>query len=180
MDAVVDHDGALRFDQAVRQQLCARGLTVAGHTRRAFEARENLLRYRTEEERTTRLRAVQETLKSVQVMTGDDRSFRRQLMDELSVAVIYDVKEIELRASGRNYARVVAKAIEQPVEVKELAGRCRGARQAAAHRRANLFDRERLGMIVSKLREQHLSDQIHARPVLFQHVADDCEAWHTH
>src|SRR5262249_4819968 len=120
MHAVGYNHRAFRSDQIVRQQLIARGRAIARHQRCSAKTAERSFHHLFEKDRTVLLLRIHQALKSVEVMAGNNRSLNRQLVQELSIAVIDHVEKIELSPVVTNYSRIVPKAIEEAVGVKEM------------------------------------------------------------
>ena len=59
--------------------------------------------------------AGQHTLKGVEVVTHDDAIGRREARHQMRVAVVDDVKEVEVLASGLEPARIVPHAVDDAI-----------------------------------------------------------------
>jgi hypothetical protein len=96
-------------------------------------------------------------------------------MDELRVAVIDDVEEIEAIGEARDDPRIVPQTVRDAIGAPHPR-RLPGAWQspgAAVHRRPDERRRDRGRMLALETIEEHVGDKIHARPPLFEVVGDD-------
>ena len=93
--AVSDNAQPFRFDELVSQDLVLRRKTVAGNSCRLLEASQCVSGHRTKGPRSFFLRRFQKAPERIQVVTRDDCPLRRQVMNKLRIAVIYNVKQIE-------------------------------------------------------------------------------------
>src|SRR5205085_4171702 len=136
---------------------------VTGDARGAAETSHNPPGHLLEKRRATLCLAVQQTSESIQIMASDDGSFRRQLMNQLRVAVVYDMEEIKLRATAAQEARVIPEAIEQPICFEQFTATCPRQRKAATQQRSYRRHRDRFPVLALQIIEQHVRNQLHAR-----------------
>jgi hypothetical protein len=94
-------------------------------------------------------------------------------MNELGITMIYNVVKIKA-ADCPKVPRIVPKAVEEPVGA--MAGAVRAGRaqvaEAPDHLRAHAHGFHASWRAVVQVVQQHLSNQIHAGPFLFEHIAD--------
>jgi hypothetical protein len=105
----------------MRQQLIARSHAVAGNKRRLLKPAERAPHHRFEEKRPRLLLRIQQTLKRIQVMTTDDCPLRRQLMQQLSITVIDQMKEIEVIPNLSRHPRIIPEPIKKPIRIEQVA-----------------------------------------------------------
>jgi len=83
------------------------------------------------------IRRIQEAVKGVQVMARDYCAIGWKPMDEVSVAVIDNMEQIELSPSSPHPSRAIPKAIYKPVSVEEATGYSLDPREPTPHGRAD-------------------------------------------
>ena len=113
-------------------------------------------------------------------MAGDDRPAGRQGVDELGVAVVDDVVDVE-RVAAREAAEVagvVGVSVQEPVGVPRRPGQAapREPAEPAAERRADPDRLDLAGVPAREVVQDHLGDEVHARPPLLGVVGDDRDA----
>jgi hypothetical protein len=110
------HDGdAIAVDETVRQQFVAHGRGIAADVRSLTEPGEYPSRQHLEPLRA-RLRVGQkDTTEGVQVVTCHYGASRGKRMNEVTVAVIDDVKEVETPSDRSEMPRIVEDSIDQSV-----------------------------------------------------------------
>src|SRR5439155_6732123 len=119
---------------------------------------------------------LEDAAKRIQVVTEDAGALGRQRVNELAVAVIADVKQIELVAHvAAREARIIAHAIDQPIDV-ERAGASAEVARVSSELRADTSRLKLQRGIVLEFAREHLRDQIHARPALFGIITEDRQA----
>ena len=114
-------------------------------------------------------------------MTGHHRSPGRQLVDEVTVAVIHHVIQVERARHLSQRARIVP--LPRGNAVEDVGVRHRRERQPAQSARHGWANQSRLHRVLVRLgqmRHQHVGDQVHARPALFEVVGDDRHAQNAH
>jgi hypothetical protein len=119
----VNRINAIRDDMQARgrndrmcEQIITRGLAVARDHRRLAQAAQDAPRHRSEPPRAPLAPRLEEAPKRIQVVARDNRAIAWKCVDELAVAVIDDMIQIE-RTSPTKGARVVPEAIHEAVGV---------------------------------------------------------------
>ena len=97
-------------------------------------------------------------------------------MNELSVAVIDNVKQIKLSAQPSRRAWIIHEAIQEAVSIEATPRGCLPARETATQMRRETRRGERIGVVLLQVVAEHLADEIHAGPVFFNEVAKNGEA----
>jgi hypothetical protein len=180
MNAIRDNNRSLRRDQLVSQQFVTRSIAYADHARRLAKTTHDASGHAPEQKRAALRLVLKETPESIHIMTGDNGSLSREFVNQMSVAVIYNVKEIELRATAAKEARVIQEAVEQAVGFEPCTILKTALRKTTMHQRGETRRVNYSGMFLLQVLEQHVRDQIHARPILFPVITNDCEARQTH
>src|SRR5437764_387147 len=93
----------------------------------------------------------------------------------MRVAVVTQMKQVELLDSPLEVARVVPEAVEQPVGVQTPAlfpeeGQ---AAETTPEWRAEPRDPKTVGVHAVQMGQQHFRAEIHARPVFFRVIAEN-------
>src|SRR4029450_622899 len=76
--------------------------------------------------------------------------------------------------------RIVPEAVQKSVGVKGDIPGSGDAREPTPHGWTETRGKYGSRMILSKVTKQHLSDQVHAGPILLQKITDDCNAGQGH
>lgn len=87
--------------------------------------------------------------------------------------MIYDMKQIELTVYPLNEARIVPEAVYEPVGVEALAYAILATRESPPHGRTDARHGKEVTIVPLQMIDQHISDQIHAGPILFLKITDD-------
>ena len=124
---------------------------------------------------------VEQAAEGVEVVAGDDHPARRQLVDELAVAVIDQVIQVELARAGRPTGAHGGNPRSDSGAGRRSAPRpgrrTTGQRgQAVVERRGNPGGRDLVGVVPVQVGQDLLAGQVHARPAFFGEVADDGQA----
>src|SRR5262245_11827611 len=114
MNAVGHNDGALTRNQGCRDELITRGLADTQDSPRRSHARQQAPAERTCEKRASD-GPVERAVERVQIVARDERPLRRKMQDQMRVAMVRDVEEIEGSAAGAQPVRVVPEAVENPI-----------------------------------------------------------------
>ena len=174
----VRHDGQpIAVGQAVREDRIARGHAVARHPRRAPKAVENPPRHRAERRGAPLDRWVEHAAKRIDVVAGDDGPLRRKLAHQMGVAVVDDVKNVNVVARLAEPPRIVEQPVRKPIE-REGGLRASGKRHRSrptAERRLKP-DRLDVAPLPAEALDEHLGDEVHARPLLFCEIAHHTDA----
>jgi hypothetical protein len=159
----------------VTQQLIARSHAIASNKRSFLKPAKRPPHHRFEEKGPRLLLRIQQTLKSVQIMTSNDCPFRRQLMQQLPITMIDQMKQIKVIADPSHHPRIIPEPIQKPVSIKPLALRCLLASafcllpcQSSPHLRADFRYLNRPRAITLKVPQQHLADEVHAGPAFLE------------
>ena len=105
-------------------------------------------------------------------MARHDGPFRGQVVDELRIAVIHDVEEIEPIALRFEPTRIVPQPVTNPVGIEhDFWIISVNSRKSSPHRRAQP-DGFEVSVKLPQTLLKHQSDEIHARPILFKQIAD--------
>jgi len=105
---------------------------------------------------------------------------RRKLVDELSIAVIDNMEQVELLAPSPQPPRIIPEAVHKAVGAKGDVPGSGDAREPTMHRWTEARREYRSRMVLSKVVKQHLSNQVHAGPILLQQITDDSNAGQGH
>jgi len=134
----VRHDrAAIGSDSSPGYERVPRGVAVAGNMSRLAQPGQDVTRHRTEYRRSALQRWIENTAEGIEIVARHDRPFRRQTMHEMRVAVIDDVKHIEVIPLLTQLARIIPEAPGQPVSQVRAAASTyhRQSRPAPRHRR---------------------------------------------
>ena len=101
-------------------------------------------------------------------------------MDELSVAVVDNMEKVEVLVPSPQPPRIIPEAVQKPVGVKGDVPGSGEACEPTMHGWTEARSEYGSGMVLSKVVKQHLSNQVHAGPILLQQVTDDCNAGQGH
>ena len=175
----VRHDcRAVAGDAGLRDEGVAGGVAVAGDVTGLLQPVQNVAGHRAKERRARLELRVEHAAKGIQVVTGDDRPGGRQPVDELRVAVVDDVKQIEASGKPGREPRIVPQAVRHPVDAPHPCRPTRPGNRAARRlqRGPDEGRHNRRGMLALQAIEEHVGDEIHARPPLFEVVSDDRDA----
>ena len=115
---------------------------------------------------------MQQGLKGIQIVTGNDSAFGWQLMQELSIAVIEDMEQIKVRLVASQKSWVIPEAVQEAIGIKTTAICGAVACEPPPHGWANACRLEHVSIIRLQVTEQHVCNQIHARPTLFAEVTN--------
>ena len=139
---------------------------------------QDVARHRAEHRRPRLELRVEHAAERVEIVARDDRPAGRQPVDELRVAVVDDVKQIEAAGKAGHEPRVVPEPVRDPIGAPHPRVRPAPGNRAGPppHRRADEGRRDRRGMLALQPVEEHVGDEVHARPPLFEVVSDDRDA----
>src|SRR6516162_4286777 len=135
MYAVGDNRNASRIDQPERQNVFSRRRARTDDLRRFPETAQRVFRHGSKRQRPSFMAGLEDAAESVQIMARHNRSLRRQLMDQLRIARVHDVKYIELVTAAPQPARIIPKPVEQTVTVEHEPGCVADASEPSLHRR---------------------------------------------
>ena len=96
MNAVRYDGDMIGRDQPKTENLVARCHAVRHHVRRFSESAENAFRHGAKPTRARLALRLQHANERIQIVAGDHGSVRRQVMDQLGIAMIDQMKQIEL------------------------------------------------------------------------------------
>ena len=154
-----------------------RGGAVARHARDLLQPAKDSRRHPAKWCRAPLRPGVEHAPERIEIVARDNGPFGRQLVREVRVAVVRDVKEISLVALPAQPARIVEQPVRETIEGKRG---CRAAEQwngggAAAKRRLQPH-RFHVAALPSEALYEHVGHQIHARPALLGQIADDANS----
>ena len=112
MHSVGHHFQALAGNKAAPDNIVASCAANAVHSGGLTEASEDSPRHRTKRPRTMLNVRLQKTLERIEIVTGDDASIGRQMMNQMTIAVIDNMKNIEARSIARDPSRVNREPVE--------------------------------------------------------------------
>ena len=118
---------------------------------------------------------IEQTAERIQVVAIHPSAIRRQLMNQMRVAMVANVEAVEIPCTAAHKLGVIPKSIDEAIRVS----RCfeitcaRQSREAPHHRRANSRGLHVEQPIALKMRPQHFRGQVHARPALLTKVAEN-------
>ena len=185
MHAEPGHHGAVGRNHVVAQQLVARRVAVASDATRLPQTAERATGHGPERPGPRILTGREDRAKRIEVVTGDDRLIARQAVDEVRVAVIDDVEEVEPAVGdlASQPSRVVPDAVQQAVCRRREPGRpaTRPPAEPGTQWRTEPLRVHLPGEVALQMMQEPVGDQIHARPVLLHEIADDADAdWSLH
>jgi len=167
-------------EKAGGAEVCAGGFAVADDGCCLAETVQDVPGHRAEPARAGFAARVEEAAEGIEVVAGDDGSSRRQHVDELAVAVVDEVVQVERTAAGdaAEHAGVIDEPVQQAIGVP---GGGRSAlpgetREPVMEARADAGGRDRAGVFLGHVAQDHLTDVVHARPIFLGVVADKAEA----
>ena len=162
-------------------ELVSAGLTDADDPRRGLEPLDQPMRQRTRDERAT-ASTRQHARERIQIVARHDRAVGRQRVHQIRVAVIDDVKDVELVAARGEPAWIVPDTVDDPIgglcEARRAPNGSRVNRRTIAGRSSVGSTTRRSGRL--EVEEQHLGDEIHAVPSLLAQIGHDGDAWKAH
>ena len=135
----VRHDRrAVRGDAGLCHQRVARGVAVARDVTGLLQPVQNVAGHRAEHRRSRLELRVEHAAEGVQIVARDDRPPGREPVDELRVAVVDDVKQIEALGKAGHEPRVVPQTVRHPIDASHprRPARARQSRGTPPHRRA--------------------------------------------
>ena len=104
--SVMNHFQALAGDNSAPDNLVANRAAIAVHPGGLTEAAEDSPRHRTKRPRAVLDVRLQQAPERIEIVARDDASIGRQMMNQMTVAVIDDMKNIEARSVARDPSRV--------------------------------------------------------------------------
>ena len=175
MHTVGNNRQSIGTKKPVRDNIIPRRSAVAHDPIGFLEARQNVFRDSLEHARSRLAIRFDQATKCVEVMARHDCRTGWQVMQEMRVAVIHHMVEIEASVECLNESGIVPPAIQEAIG-REQAGRISKPREPTKEGGTYTGRRDRLGVESVQVHEQHLADQVHARPFLFRHVANERQA----
>jgi hypothetical protein len=133
---------AVCWREALRNDLVSDGVAVTDDARGGCETGKDVARHSTKQCGARLGSGIQKTAKRVEVVAGNDCPAGGQMVYQLAVAVIKNVKEIEPVANVAQMARIVNEAIQQAIGVEGVAG-VAAAREAPNHGRLHSHRRDK-------------------------------------
>ena len=97
-------------------------------------------------------------------------------MDELPVAVVDNMEKVEVLVPSPQPPRIIPEAVQNPVGIKGNVSGSGEACETTTHGWAEARREYGSGMVLSKVVKQHLSNQVHAGPILLEQIADNGNA----
>src|SRR6516165_4213394 len=109
MYAVGDNRNASRINQAERQDVFSRRRARTDNLRGLPKTAQRVFRHSSKRQGPPFSTRLEDAAERVQVMASHNGSLRRQLMDQLRIARVHDVKDIELVTAAAQPARIIPK-----------------------------------------------------------------------
>ena len=107
-------------------------------------------------------------------MARDDNAFRRKLQREMRVAVIDNVKQVEMITQLSSCSRISQVTANDAMSI--LQNSITFAAERLKHARHDLVRMDAILVLASEVVGQHVADQIHAVPILFAKIAENGNA----
>ena len=89
--------------------------------------------------------------------------------------MIYDVKQVKLVFASSHHSRIVVITVEEAIGIKGGVVTAQGwkTRKPAAQGRTHTADRDRIGMLLLEMVQEHLPHGVHTDPALFDQITYD-------
>jgi hypothetical protein len=182
VDPIVDDRDALGGQKGVLNNCISHGPADANNVARLLETTERAAHHAAEPTRT-RLRVwLDQASECIQIVTGHDGPPRWKRLNKLSVAMVHHVIEVIALRVAIEPSRIVHEPVNQTIRVPssvEVSENRQGSKPAA-EQRSNLVNPEIMSVPACQLLEEHIRDQIHARPFFLMKIAHQRESNHRH
>jgi hypothetical protein len=119
LNSIRNHMSAIRIDEVETQKLIIRRVTVRYYMRRLPETVDQALRHRSKQHTSGFSGGFENGPERVNVVAGDQSAACGNVMREVAIAVVNDVKEIKFLRNPPERQRIFNKAVYEPIHVEQ-------------------------------------------------------------